>query len=211
MLVEDDRSCYIIYGLAEAVDGLAVGFHIQLLQVCREAGQSLGIRKYCRAEIAACISLIDADQGIQKGCVLPDIGILSQSVGLCCAVHDRREYFRSECQGQNNCAYAGRGRITAADIVIHEECFQIISALRQRRSLTGNSKHVLGRIYASLTKDSLVRVSRVVPDLETTMKRECATSTDFRTAAASSGSTLEMNLASIFCLPYLFAQFSRAI
>ena len=149
-LTEDDRSCYIIYGLAEAVDGLAVGFHIQLLQVCREAGQSLGIRKYCRAEIAACISLIDADQGIQKGCVLPDIGILSQSVGLCCAVHDRREYFRSECQGQNNCAYAGRGRITAADIVIHEECFQIISALRQRRSLTGNSKHVLGRIYACI-------------------------------------------------------------
>ena len=79
-LTEDDRSGYIIDGLAEAVDGLAVGFHIQLLQVCREAGQSLGIRKNCCAEIAACISLIDADQGIQKGCVLPDIGILSQSV-----------------------------------------------------------------------------------------------------------------------------------
>ena len=151
-LTEDNGAGHIVNGLAEAVDGLAVGFHIQLLQVCREAGQSLGIRKHCCAEIAASISLIDADQGIQKGCVLPDIGILGQSVRLCCAVHDLREYFRSECQGQNNCAYAGGRRITAADVVIHEECFQIISALRQRRSLTGNSKHVLGRIYACILK-----------------------------------------------------------
>ena len=149
-LTEDDRTCGIVDGLAEAVDGLAVGFHIQLLQVCREAVESLGIRQDCCAQIAESVSLIDADQGIQKSCVLPDIGILSQLVGLCRAVHDRCEYFGAKSQRKYNRAYTGRRGIAAADEVIHEECFTEIRTLCKRGSLTGNSKHMLGGIYACI-------------------------------------------------------------
>ena len=105
-LAEDDRACGIVHGLAETVDGLAVGFHIQLLQMCREAAQSLGLRKHCRAQIAESVSLIDADQGIQKSCILPDVGILGQSVGLCRAVHDRRKDLGAKSQREDNRAYA---------------------------------------------------------------------------------------------------------
>ena len=63
---------------------------------------------------------------------------------------------------------------------------------------------------ASFTKDSFVSVSRVVPDLETSTKIECATSIEFKTAAASSGSTLLMNFASILNVLFFLAQFSSA-
>ena len=65
-------------------------------------------------------------------------------------------------------------------------------------------------LRASFTNDSFVSVSSVVPDLETRMKSEWARSIDLRTAAASSGSTFEMNLASSLNLPFAFAQFSSA-
>ena len=45
-------------------------------------------------------------------------------------------------------------------------------------------------LRAFLTNDSLVNVSRVVPDLDTRMNNECATSIEVSTADASSGSTL---------------------
>ena len=64
---------------------------------------------------------------------------------------------------------------------------------------------------ASLTNDSLVRVSSVVPDLETSTNIECATSVEASTAAASSGSTLLMNLASILNALFFLAQFSSAM
>ena len=63
---------------------------------------------------------------------------------------------------------------------------------------------------ASLTKDSLVRVSRVVPDLDTRTNRVWGRSRLLRTPAASSGSTLEMKAAFIFRVLLTFAQFSRA-
>jgi len=66
-------------------------------------------------------------------------------------------------------------------------------------------------VSASFTNASLVRVSRVVPDLDTTINSACARSTDARTAAASSGSTLLMNFASILKVLLAFAQFSNAI
>ena len=47
-LTEDHRTCLIIHRLSVAVYALAVGFHIKLLQMCRETAQSLGIRKDCR-------------------------------------------------------------------------------------------------------------------------------------------------------------------
>ena len=62
----------------------------------------------------------------------------------------------------------------------------------------------------SFTNDSFVSVSSVVPDLETRMKIVCARSREATTAAPSSGSTLEMNFASILKVLFAFAQFSRA-
>ena len=64
---------------------------------------------------------------------------------------------------------------------------------------------------ASFTNDSFVSVSSVVPDFDTRMKIACATSVEARTAAASSGSTFEMNFAVIFRCPVTRAQFSSAI
>ena len=61
-----------------------------------------------------------------------------------------------------------------------------------------------------MTKLSLVRVSSVVPDLDTSTNREWATSMVFSTLAASSGSTFEMKRASILRVPLARAQFSRA-
>ena len=63
---------------------------------------------------------------------------------------------------------------------------------------------------ASFTNDSLVNVSSVVPDFDTSTKIECATSIELSTAAASSGSTLLMNLASILNVSFFLAQFSSA-
>ena len=40
-LAVDDRACLIVDRFAEAVNALAVGFHVKLLQMCRETAQSL--------------------------------------------------------------------------------------------------------------------------------------------------------------------------
>ena len=53
-------------------------------------------------------------------------------------------------------------------------------------------------------------VQSVVPDFDTSTKIECATSIELSTAAASSGSTLLMNLASILNVSFFLAQFSSA-
>ena len=63
---------------------------------------------------------------------------------------------------------------------------------------------------ASFTKASLVRVSRVVPDLDTSTNREWATSILLSTLAASSGSTLLMKRASSFRVLFCLAHCSRA-
>ena len=125
-LTEDDGACLIADRLAEAVDGLAVGLHIQLLQMCGEAGQGLGIRQDRGAQIAFDVALVSADQGIQQSRVLADIGIEGSLVGLSRAVHDTREDLGAEGQGEDHSADAGRGGIAAADVVIHEEGFQIV-------------------------------------------------------------------------------------
>ena len=64
---------------------------------------------------------------------------------------------------------------------------------------------------ASFTNASFVRVSRVVPDLETRMNIARDTSVAFSTPAASSGSTLLIKRASILNVPFFFAQFSSAM
>ena len=45
-LTEDHRAGRIADGFAEAVDALAVGLHVQLLQVRRETGEGLGIGQH---------------------------------------------------------------------------------------------------------------------------------------------------------------------
>ena len=60
-------------------------------------------------------------------------------------------------------------------------------------------------LSASLTKDSLVSVSSVVPDLDTSINNEWATSIEASMADASSGSTLLMNLASILNVLFFLA------
>ena len=86
-LAEDDRAGHIVNRFAEAVDGLAVGLHVELLQVCREAGQSLGIRQDCGAEISFDVALVSTDQGIEQGRILPDIRVLGRASSLR-ACHD---------------------------------------------------------------------------------------------------------------------------
>ena len=65
-------------------------------------------------------------------------------------------------------------------------------------------------LMKSFTKDSFVSVSSVVPLFETRIKIVCAISIVEITPAASSGSTLEMNFASILNVLFAFAQFSNA-
>ncbi len=51
-LTENDGTGLVVHGLAEAVDALAVTFHIQLLQVGREAGHGLRVRQNGRCGIS---------------------------------------------------------------------------------------------------------------------------------------------------------------
>ena len=118
----------------------------------REAVQSLGIRQNRGAEIAFDIALISADQSVEKSCVLTDVGVEGGLVAFGSAVHDTRIDLGTECQGEDHSADAGGGRITSANVVVHEECFQIIGAGSQRGCLAGDGEHMPGRIYACVAQ-----------------------------------------------------------
>ncbi len=114
--------------------------------------QSLGIRQDCCAQIALDIALIGADQSVEQSRVLTDVGIEGGLVAFGGAVHDTRIDLGAEGQGEDHSADAGGGGITSADVVIHEECFQIVSAGGQRRGLAGDGQHVFGRIHACVAQ-----------------------------------------------------------
>ena len=142
-------------GFTIAVHGLAVGLHVQLLQVGREPAQRLGIRQHGGGGIAQNITLVNADQGIQHGGILRQLLILCQLVCLGSAIQELSEHLRAKGQGQHSTAHAGGRGKPAADIVIHEEGSQIVSALGQRRSFAGHCDHVLGGIQTGLGQSIL--------------------------------------------------------
>ena len=154
-LAEDHGAGHIVNGLAEAVDALAVGFHIQLLQVGREADQGLGIRQDRCDAIAQEVALVNADQRVEQGRVLFDIRVLGQGVFRCRACHDAVKDLRTEGQGQDRAADTGGGRISAADEIIHIEGIQISGVVGQRGGRAGNRQHMFGGIQACLLQSVL--------------------------------------------------------
>ena len=149
---EDHGAGHIVDGLAEAVDGFAVGFHIKLLQVGGEAAQGLGVRQNSRASIAFHAALISADQGVEQSRVLADIGVQGGLVRLMGTVQDAGKDLRTEGQGEDDTADTGGRGITSADIIIHEEGFQILRAGGQRGSLAGDGEHMSGGIHTGIAQ-----------------------------------------------------------
>ena len=100
-LAKQNRACLVVYGFAKAVHRFAVGFHIHLLQMGREAAQRLRIRKQGSRRISEYIALIDSDQCIQHLRVLQRIRLSCQLVLRRHAVKESGKDFRTEGQGQN--------------------------------------------------------------------------------------------------------------
>ncbi len=147
-LAEDDRAGHVVDRLAEAVHGLAVGLHVKLLQMSREAGQSLRIRKDRRHAVAQEVALVDADQGIEEGCIFFDIRILGEGIFRCRTVEDTCKDVRAECEREDRAAdHGGRG-VAAADVVVHVEGIEVIRVVGERRSIGGDRDHVPGRVKA---------------------------------------------------------------
>ncbi len=94
------------------------------------------------------VPLVDTDHGIHHRRILADIGLLCHRIGLSCAVQDPGKYFRSKGQGQDRTADSRGGGITAANVIIHVDGFQILRIACQRRGLAGDGCHMLLRIQA---------------------------------------------------------------
>ena len=147
-LAEENGAGRVAYGLAEAVNGLTVGLHVSLLQVCREAAEGLRIRQNCGCREAKHVSLVYADQCVEECRVLLDISIGSELILSGCAGKEAGKYFRGVCKGENRAAYCRGGGESSADVIVHKEGAQIIAAGCQRRGLTRYGYHMLGSVKA---------------------------------------------------------------
>ena len=99
-LTEDDGTGNVVHGLAEAVDRLAVGLHVQLLQMSGETAQSLGVGQNSGSGVAQNVTLVNADQSVQQSGVLQQVGIGSQLVSLCGTVEEVSEDLGTEGQAR---------------------------------------------------------------------------------------------------------------
>ena len=145
-LTEDDGAGHVVHRLAEAVDGLAVGLHVQLLEVGGEAAHCLRVGQHGSGGIAEDVTLVDADEGIQHCSIALYIGVLCKFIRLGCACKKLGKHLRAESKGQNCAAHSGGGRVAAADIVVHEKGCKITGVLCQRRVLAGDCQHMLCRV-----------------------------------------------------------------
>ena len=152
---EDDGTGDVVHFLAKAVDRLAVGFHVELLEMRREAAERLRVRQNGSGRITLYIALIDTDQGIEHVRVLQRVRILGQCVLFCSPVEETLEDFRTEGQGEDSSADTGSGGVASADVVVHEEGGEIIAAGSQRRGLAGDRNHMLCGIKAGIAQGIL--------------------------------------------------------
>ena len=95
---ENHRSCHIIYWFSKTVYRFTVGFHIQLLKVCRKTAQRLRIWKNCCTWISQYVSFIKSDQCIQHCRVLKYVFVCSKFILCCCSIQELCKYFWSKCQ-----------------------------------------------------------------------------------------------------------------
>ena len=149
-LTEDDGAGGVVDALAEAVDVLSVGLHVELLEVGREAAESLGVGQDRRGGVAQDVALVHTDEGVEQGGVLEDVGLLRGQVLGVRAVEEASEDLGAEGQGQHHAAHAGAGGVASADVVIHEEGGEIVAGLGQGRGLARDGDHVLCRVKARI-------------------------------------------------------------
>ena len=140
---EDNGAGRVVDRLAKAVDMLAVGFHIELLQMCREAAERLGIRQHRSGRVAQNVAFVHADERIEHGGIFQEFGFLRRQIRLMRAVKKSGKHRRSEGQRQHHTAYTGSGGIASTDIIVHEESREIITGLCERGCLTRDSNHML--------------------------------------------------------------------
>ncbi len=149
-LAEQHRPGGVVHGLAEAVDGLAVGFHVGLLQVCRETGKSLRVGQDRRALVSQDVSLVHPDERVEHRGVFQRARACRDAVGLGGAFQEPREDLGAESQRQHRAAHCRGGRIAPADVVVHEERLEVTAVLGEGRGLARDRDHVVGRVQARL-------------------------------------------------------------
>ena len=151
-LAENHGAGGVVHRLAEAVDGFTVALHVQLLKMGRKTAQSLRVWKNRGGGIAQHIALVNANQSIQHGGILPQVGVLCQPVSLGSAAEEVGEDLGAKGKRQHAAAHAGGRGEPTADVVIHEESRQIVGRLGQRRGLGGDSDHVMCRVQTGFGK-----------------------------------------------------------
>ena len=85
-----------IHGLAVAVAAFAVAFHIELLEVGRQAAQAVAVGDDDVAGAAAEVLLPDADEGEQGGDVAPPRGVQEVLVHIVPAAQEFAEMFAAD-------------------------------------------------------------------------------------------------------------------
>ena len=93
---EDNGAGRIVDRLAEAVDMLTVGFHVELLQMRREAAECLGIRQHRSGRVAQNVAFVHADERIEHGGIFQEFGFLRRQIRLMRAVKKPGKHRRSE-------------------------------------------------------------------------------------------------------------------
>ena len=105
--------------------------------------KALAVRKNRRVRIAQNVSEIHSDHGIHQCSVLSDIRLKCSFVLRMSSVQNLLKDIKAVCQRQNDASDRTCCRITAADIVIHEEHGKDIGVVCKRACVAGNSHNML--------------------------------------------------------------------
>ena len=120
-LAEDHGAGGVGHLLSEAVDVLAVGLHVQLLEMGREAAERLRVGQDRRLSVSQDVPQIDTDCGVHHGRVLRDVAVERVLVRL---VGSREQAFEgrvAEGQREDHAAHCACRAVAASDVVVDEE------------------------------------------------------------------------------------------
>ena len=101
----EDRTRLVVHALAVTVNGLAVGFHVCLLEVGGEAVQVLVVREHGVARCAKEVVVPNADEGEDDREVLVDRSGLEMLIHFVCALVELHVVFEAdaEADGKTDC------------------------------------------------------------------------------------------------------------
>ncbi len=94
----EDRTRLVVHALGIAVNGLAVGFHVGLLEVGGEAVEVLVVREHGVARSAEEVVVPNADEGEDDGQVLVSRGCLEMLIHFVCALVELHVVFEADAE-----------------------------------------------------------------------------------------------------------------